>query len=268
MFRSSSKIVTTVVATLLASLSFVLSAAPALAGPFTESGVDSGSVVAWASGVSDFARGPQDIANPAGPLATFGVDTHATGSADGSLVSLGDGGSITLEFDILLRNDAGADFAVWENGFESGGGLFAELGFVDVSSDGLNFARFASESLTPAPVGPFSAIDPTDVRDLAGRHAAGTGTGFDLEELLADPLVIGGVVDLSAIRFVRITDVVGDGSTFDSMGRPIYDPYATPFSSSVLDLDAVGALNIVPEPGTALLMGLGLVGLGWGGRRR
>ena len=32
-------------------------------------------------------------------------------------------------------------------------------------------------------------------------------------------------VDLNAIRYVRVVDIVGDGSTADSFGRPIFDPH-------------------------------------------
>jgi len=70
------------------------------------------------------------------------------------------------------------------------------------------------------------------------------------------------------IRYVRITDVIGDGSTTDSSGAPLFDPYATPFPTGGFDLDAVGILH-VPEPATTALLGAGLVGLMLvGGRRK
>jgi hypothetical protein len=52
--------------------------------------------------------------------------------------------------------------------------------------------------------------------------------------------VLSGAVMLNAITRVRIVDIIGDGSFFDSDGDVIYDPYPT--SGSIgFDLDAVGA---------------------------
>ena len=98
------------------------------------------------------------------------------------------------------------------------------------------------------------------MNNLVGIHASGQGTLFDLNDLLADALVQGGLVDLSAIAFVRVVDVPGDGSFLDSLGNPILDAWVTTGSGGV-DLDAVAALHLVPEPGTLLLVGLGLAAL-------
>ncbi len=149
---------------------------------------------------------------------------------------------------------------MFENGFESGGGLFAELGYVDVSTDGVNFARFDSDSLTPGPVGGYGVIDPTDVHNLMGKHPRYSGTGFDLDDLLADSLVLSGLVDLDAINYVRVVDIPGSGDFSDAQGDPIYDPYET-WGSGGVDLDAVGVINAVPVPAAVWLLGSGLFGL-------
>lgn len=240
---------------------FLAPVGPAFAGPFLDSGIAADAPLEWANAFAALVRGPQDVASPGGALASFGVGASALGPRDSNVVSLGDGGSIVLGFEHALTDGTGADFAVFENGFASAGGVFAELAFVEVSSNGADWARFASESLTPAPIGGFGTIDPTNVLGLAGKHAAPLGGGFDLALLGSSPLVIAGALDLAAVRFVRIVDAIGDGSTHDSSGRPIFDAYPTAFASGGFDLDAVGALHVVPEPGAALLATLGIAGL-------
>jgi Ca2+-binding RTX toxin-like protein len=214
--------------------------------------------VGWATSVVSLTRGPQDIADPAGPLASFGTATNALGPADGTfgVVSLGDGGQITLGFDRPIVNGPGPDFAVFENGFRFNGLVFGELGHVEVSSNGVDFFRFPSTSLTQTTtqLGAFGLLDPTLIRNLAGQFPALEGTLFDLDDLPASPLL-----EASAIRYVRIVDAVGSidpglGSV-DSAGRPINDPYPTPFASSGFDLDAVGVLHDGSTPGRRILVG-------------
>lgn len=220
--------------------------------------------VGWATG-GTLVRGPQDINNPTGSLASFGVLSDAFGPAGTSttaVVSLGDGGSATLTFDQPIRNGPGADFAVFENGFSD---TFLELAFVEVSSDGTNFFRFPSFSETPAAtqVGGFGLLDPTNLHNLAGKYRVGYGTPFDLSDLLS---LAGPILDLNHITHVRVIDVVGridlaPGNpsytpSLDSLGRVINDPYSTPFASGGFDLDGVGVINQVPEP--TILCGAGI----------
>lgn len=220
------------------------------------------SPVAWATGVVSITRGPNDIAVPGDGLAFFGDPLNALGPASsdpGDVVSLGDGGDITLTFSSPIIDGAGSDFAVYENGFEFSGDIFGELAYVEVSSDGTSFARFDAESLTPGPLGAFDPIDPADITNLAGAFPQQTGTGFDLLELATHPLVLSGDLDLMNVLFVRLIDVIGNGSTQDAFGNDIYDPYPTNFASgsSGFDLDAVGVLHQVPEPSIVGLLSLG-----------
>jgi len=225
-------------------------------------GIPDPNIKGWATEVVDYWR-PDGI--------NFGTPDLVLGQPAGTfhVFSLGDGGWMTIAFDQVIVNGAGPDFAVWENGFINVsvpplGMLWAELMFVEVSSNGSDFARFPSVCQNPAPMGGFDCIDPTYYHNVAGKHANGNdgrdeGTPFDLDDLLSDPLVTQGLLDLNDIQYVKLIDVVGDGSTFDSLGNPMWDPYPTPFGTGGADLDAICVLNTVPIPGAVWLLGSGLI---------
>jgi hypothetical protein len=260
----------TLLSSLLLSSALGLAASVAHAGPFAPAAGQTGStavpkndpsIVGWATGYLDYSPGSNVDAG-------FRTPAKALGAAVGDafdIVSLGDAGRITLTFDKPITNGAGFDFAIFENSFSDG---FLELAFVEVSSNGRDFARFAAVSLTPAPVSSFGVVDPTNVTGLAGKYRQGFGTPFDLSLLLPTPNV-----DVNAITHVRLVDVVGDGTEFDawptSAGgpHPIYDPYRTSGSGG-FDLDAVGVMHfasvstpVIPEPSTvaSVLAGFGLL---------
>jgi len=231
-------------------LSLQLALSPGLlAGPFVDAPVAASDprLINWAAGAS-VTRGPVEISVENGARAGFGTAADATGPADAtpedplSVVSLGDGGSATLIFNPPFANLPGPDFAVFENGHLGG---FLELAHVEVSSDGTNFFRFPSISLTQTDeqVGSFDVLDPGKIHNLAGKYRAGFGTPFDLEDLRQhEPLL-----DLDRITHVRVIDVVGTidpaHASYDSEGRIINDPYPTPFFTGGFDLDAVGAFS-------------------------
>ncbi len=248
----------------LASLTLsTLPSGPALAGPFNEAGHPAGSMTAWATSVLEVIRGPIDISQPDGELAFAGLPENVLGAATGDpgdTVSLGDGGSITVYLESGISNGPADDFAVFENGFFDAFGLFAELAFVEVASNGIDYAQFEVDAMNPFPVLSFDTLDPSEYFGVAGRHAATFGTGFDLADLAFDPLVQSGTVDLTDIHYVRLIDVIGDGSTVDVLGNAIYDPYPTAFGVGGFDLDAVGVIH-VPEPAVAAGFCFGLLGL-------
>jgi hypothetical protein len=251
----------------------------ALAGPFAPPAGQLGSTaiaagdpgfVEWANSVASLTRGPQNISNPGLGLASFGVPGNALGPSDAAtnfsgVVSLGDGGQITLGFAQPIRDGAGPDFAVFENGFASGGLSFLELGFVEVSSDGTNFFRFAatSDTQTTTQVAGFGLLDATNLNNLAGKYVAGFGTPFDLNELAG----VSPLLDVNDVRFVRIVDVVGSidplFATHDAFGNIVNDPWPTPSASSGFDLDAVGVINAVPEPGGLAIVATALLASAW-----
>lgn len=202
---------------------------------------DSSVFETWAT-TCNLQRGWQNIADTSLGKPTIGDSLSATGfpMANG-LVSLGDGGIATLNFNGFIYDDTGADFAIFENSFNN---TFLELAFVEVSSDGVNFFRFDAVSLTPNTVQLDNAavMDATYIYNLAGKYRAGYGTPFDLAELDG----ISGL-DISQITHIRIIDVVGSINplfgTYDSQNNIINDPYPTPFASSGFDLDAVGVIH-------------------------
>jgi hypothetical protein len=246
----------TLVPALLGLLWLMTAALPAAAGPFTEPGHPILSIVAWVSEVDELVRGPQDIASPELGVASSGAPENVLGAATADpldTVTLGDGGSITVYLESGISNGPLDDFAVFENGFFDVNGLFAEFAFVEVSSNGVDFVRFDSDALNTFPVAPFATLDPTDYYGLAGRHETGFGTGFDLADLASDPLVLAGTVNILDIQYVRVVDVIGDGSTTDGLGNPIYDPYPTAFAAGGFDLEAVGVIHVA-EP--VFLIGL------------
>ncbi len=202
-------------------------------------------IIGWATGCTvEF--GPINIQNYPDSIVTFArTGDSALGPAwtDGvyHVVPLGDGGRATVTFDEPIHNVDGFDFAVYEN---SNDGLFLELAFVEVSSDGEHFVRFPATSLTQTEtqVGTFGQLDATNLNNLAGKYKGGYGTPFDLNELRDSA-----GIDINNITHVRVVDVVGSidpaYGTYDAYGHLVNDPYPTPFHSCGFDLDAVCVLG-------------------------
>jgi len=214
---------------------------------------DSKAFVSWANGAY-IQRGWVNIADTSVKYkgsneATYGCTGDAVGIAGSTasdVVSLGDGGIATLTFDRPIVNGSGADFAVFENGQYKQGtdSIYAELGFVEVSSDGSHFVRFPAVSNTKADkqIGGFSPIKQSDVSNFAGAEIQGYGTPFNLDDIKDSANI-----DLQNIRFVRIVDAVGNidpkFASHDSKGNVVNDPWPTPYWSSGFDLDGVGVIN-------------------------
>ena len=226
---------------------------------------DSSVFIAWANNAV-VTRGPMNLPVPSVGNTTYGIDSDATGEADGTgVVSLGDGGSVVLTFPAPINNGVGPDFAVFENGFTD---HYIELAFVEVSSDGVNFYRFesTSEIQTQVQLTNFDTVNCRYVNNFAGKYRARHGTPFDIEELA---LTSG--LDVNAITHVKIIDVVGTldptYARYDGQGTIINDPYPTSFDSGGFDLDAVGVIHaaelglieqglsvsIYPNPTTGIL---------------
>lgn len=235
---------------------------------------------AWATGVQSYLPAPQ-------PIQAWWMDsTKALGAVTGDkydIVTLGDleesqilqlvpPGEVTLTFNTSIQDVNGYDFVVYENAFIIDpcagdefalGELFAELGYVEVSSNGSDFIRFPAISVTPEFVGVDGTVNASDLFNLAGKHLNNlgkcTGTPFDLRELAYHQMVTNGTVDINNITYVRIVDIPGSGYFQDNAqqhidpdtwpnwdyyqnNNPIYDSWVT-YASGGFDLEAIGVLN-------------------------
>jgi len=239
----------------------------------------------WASGYVNYLPSPGVSSEWLTPEETLGPatgdvgDIATLGELDQSQIDQGvPPGEITLTFglsgepnDEPIRDVNGWDFVVFENGLFTDygtqlgfawGDVFAELGYVEVSTDGEpnHFVRFPGVSLTAESVWAYGTIDMTNVYNLAGKHPNGysvcTSTPFDLSELAEAALVLSNTVDLNDIKYVRIVDIPGSGDFYDDANclinpytwsnytstHPIYDAWPT-WGSGGFDLEAIGVLN-------------------------
>ncbi len=204
--------------------------------------MDDASFVGWADGWENYNVGTNVAAE-------WQTPEKALGKAEGSnfeIVSLGRGGAITLTFSTPIMDGPGWDFATFENAVTD---VFLELGYVEVSSNGTDFFRFDNDSLTADPVNGFGAVDPTDITGYCSKYRQAYGTPFDLSDLAG----VSALLDVNNVGYVKIVDIVGDGTYFDTSGSVIYEPYPTVGSAGV-DLDAIGVIHAVPEPGTFVLL--------------
>lgn len=290
-----------------AGLGVALAFSPSVgsAGPFAQEdeGVPGNSAlfVGWAARVVAFSRPNPDSGGYArdnqgvpcepaeavvGPPALFTLD-----GATRHVLSLGNGGSVTLGFETPIRDGPGPDFAVFENAFVDASDwtgtsregstsryVFAELAFVEVATRTTHWARFPTVCLNTQVLyalnnlaeNRFASQDVTLLDGFAGKHRIEFGTPFDLAALTNHPNVLAGYVDLQDIRYVRLTDVAGDGSATDSAGRPVYDPYYDPqigfpaawpeSGTDGFDLRGVGVLHAA---GVEWVRANGTLGLRW-----
>jgi hypothetical protein len=180
----------------------------------------------------------------------------AQGSTD--VLSLGEGGSVTVGFDVTIADGPGVDFSVFENPLTFGD-VFAEVFFIEVSTDGVSFARFPSSYVGPQGPPDFTLM-PIGTYDGFGGHqpvltnaftnpidpadpARSGGESFDLAWLADHPLVQNGQVDLLQIHFVRLVDAPTGGLAADSDGTAVYDSRNNPTGANSADVDAVAVIQ-------------------------
>ncbi|MEE2886623.1 MAG: hypothetical protein VX951_04255 [Planctomycetota bacterium] len=176
--------------------------------------------------------------------------------------SLGVGGFLTLGFNVTITDGPGADFLVFENAFavSAGGPIFSEALFVEVSTNGQDFARFPTRYQGPTTSGGpyatgwagyysgFGGIKPSNGGKAGVDNfdvVQAGGDSFDLADLQDHPLVTAGKVDLGKITQLRLVDVIA-GISKDSAGNTIQDPTA-----GSADINAVSVIHHTGNvPGT------------------
>ena len=201
---------------------------------------ETAAAVGWASEVIEYIEG-KDLTSFTDPQRALGSwfahKSEEISDPVYDVVSLGNGGSLTLKWETPAGNGIGPDFAVFENGMSAGeNSVFAELAFVEVSSDGEYFERFHSVSAGTEPVPSGGQIAADSVFGLAGAMAD--------REAVKD-----GRLDLNAVRYLRLTDIPGcaEGTEgyeaqFDSFGNVIYDAFKT-VGSAGFDAACAAVLN-------------------------
>ena len=133
------------------------------------------------------------------------------------VLSLGRGGSLTLELGIAAVDGPGADLLVFENPFQIGGSatnVYAEPALVEVSADGATWTAFPCDPLVApyagcAGLAPVLANVDTNALDPLDPAAAG-GDAFDLA-----------TIGVARARFVRLTD--GGQGRIDGAGTDGFD---------------------------------------------
>lgn len=243
----------------------------------------------WADSVVQYDAGTDGAVGFDDPTAALGAPTRFTSPASqfggpvtpfnppfgqDEIVSIGEGGSLTVAFDEPVTDDPlnpyGIDLLVFGNAFlgldfDAGvatGGIAAEGGEIEVSTDGVVFVPvpgvdadgafptlgfsditepFPSDAMVPAdftrPVDPSLTI--ADLTDLTTAEIVavygGSGGGAGIDI---------GALGLSEVSFVRITNPMGAGLS--------------------PEIDAVVDVRAIPEPAGALVALAGLLyGAAW-----
>ncbi len=211
-------------------------------------------------GGSDF---PENVLGP-----PAGLGAYAPQAGPDELLSLGEGGSITLKMGREIVDGEGPDFAIFENLLYWGGestNAYTEAAIVEVSDDGATWTRFGFDFVADGPVGPLDVPDtvPANFIGFAGIQPTsancdpnGDGVYDDMIDPL-DPAVSGGdLFDLADIgvpsaRYVRIIDTghierAPGTETYDDDGDLVNDGgNLLPAYEGIqgFDLDAIAVIN-------------------------
>ena len=233
----------------------------------------------WADGVIEYTSGDNGSIEYSDPVVALGTPERDTGESAGfpgpvtpfnpawrpdEIVSIGPGGSLTVQFDEPIVDSAsnafGVDLIVFGNGqFIDGpnfdgtvSGLFADGPMqVSVSADGVNFVAL------PGDFG--DALFPTlGYLDLDGPYAAGPGAVLsDFRKPIDPSLTLDDLLGLSFAELVAVYDGSGGGIPIDiaasGLSQVSYVRVTVGDGASSVEIDGFAA---VPEPGTALMVAL------------
>ncbi len=187
--------------------------------------------------------------------ATWTVTATASGG-DLNAMSIGD----TLTLDVKLEMSAAAEMIAIAGSVNN-----YDTGVVSVNAGASTVAsQLLFGTIIPS-VGSFNGISNLE-SGVSDTSVQGPGQEDTFLSVLGTSGA-GGDGTAESAQFQIVYDVIGAGSTTLRIGT--FADYADAFagaSDNVVNNTSV-AITVVPEPGTALLMGLGLAGLAAAGRR-
>jgi hypothetical protein len=168
------------------------------------------------------------------------------GFGPGQGYSLGEGGDITLAFNVGIGNGPGDDFSVFDSTTPAAGGLInASFAYVNVSSDGVHFFQFPTKYTGPATNVPATgAVNSAWYQGFAGTVPTPSGDGFDLSALPNHANL-----NKNNVTQIKLVDV-RSGIDKDSAGTIVRDRTGDTWAAGFL-ADAVGVINSRIVPGEA-----------------
>ncbi len=245
----------------------------------------------WADGVVDYVQGgavgkdwvtqepftaPQSaIGEPtrfAGTPETFGAATTPFSSAYRSyeIVSLGSGGSLTLQFSEPVvdhpLNPYGIDLLIFGNSFYSidfgagtaTGAIDANIGKIEVSANGVDYVEISGGA-----DGKFPTVGYLDVTDPFASTAGVVLSDFTKP---VNPAAFANVVGLNTAQIIAAYDGSGGGSGIDLAGSGLssisFVRILNPVGSlRTIEIDALADVRAVPEPATIGMLALTATGI-------
>ena len=208
----------------------------------------------------------------AGTPETFGTATTPFSSAYRSyeIVSLGAGGSLTLQFDEPLvdhpLNPYGIDLLIFGNSFYSidfGAGtatgfIDVNIGKIEVSANGLDYVEISGGA-----DGRFPTVGYLDVTDPFADTAGAVLSDFTKP---VNPASLANVAGLNTAQIIAAYDGSGGGSGIDLAGSGLnsisYVRISNPVGSlRTIEIDALADVRAVPEPATIGLLALATIGI-------
>jgi hypothetical protein len=210
-------------------------------------------------------RFTSDPANFGGPTTPF-----SSAYRDDEIVSIGAGGSLTLQFDEPVAdhplNPFGVDLLVFGNAFYSidfgaslaTGAVDDDGGLIEVSANGVDF--FA---VTGSADGPFPTVGYLDVTEPFPSAAGAVLSDFTKP---VNPASLSNVTGMTTSQIIAAYDGSGGGLGVDISSTGLasisFVRFSNPLGSlKTPEIDAVADVRAVPEPTAIALLALAGIGL-------